>query len=122
MGRFKYISNPLTGDDKRMLYNRKHEATRKDVERAIGVLKKKWKMLKVLARGLSQCDFQNIVYTCIILHNMIIRNKGRVICDTWFEYESHCDHDPLRSHEQSLVVTQEIMDRTTHLNLKADLV
>jgi hypothetical protein len=37
----KSISNPPTDDHKRQLYKRKHEAARKDVERAFGVLKKK---------------------------------------------------------------------------------
>nr|GEW05558.1 protein ALP1-like [Tanacetum cinerariifolium] len=39
----KSIKNPGTNDHKRILYKIKHEAARKDVERAFGVLKKKWK-------------------------------------------------------------------------------
>ena len=53
---------------------------------------------------------------------MIIRHKQRAICPTWFEDEGHQDHDPLRTHEESLVVTQELMDSSTHQNLKSDLV
>ena len=53
---------------------------------------------------------------------MIIRHKQRAICPTWFEYDGHRDHDPLRSHEESLVVTQELMDSSTHLHLKSDLI
>nr|GEV30541.1 putative nuclease HARBI1 [Tanacetum cinerariifolium] len=42
----KFIKNPSTNDHKRILYKIKHEASRKDVERAFGVLKKKWKIIK----------------------------------------------------------------------------
>lgn len=91
------------------------------MKRAFGVLKKKWKMLKVPARGTYKQDLQAIIYTCIILHNMIIRYKQRTICPTWFEDEVHQPHDPLRTFEESLVVTQEIQDATTHLHLISDL-
>lgn len=37
----KSIKNPGTNDNKRILYKTMHEAARKDVERAFGVLKKK---------------------------------------------------------------------------------
>nr|GEX77653.1 hypothetical protein [Tanacetum cinerariifolium] len=36
--------------------------------------------------------------------------------------EQHCDDDPVRTHQESMQVTQEIIDRTAHLSLKADLV
>ncbi|PWA55609.1 SPX domain-containing protein [Artemisia annua] len=48
--------------------------------------------------------------------------NGRVICLTWFEAEGHRDHDTLRSHEESLVVTQELQESSTHLHLKSDLI
>ncbi|GJU22185.1 ALP1-like protein [Tanacetum coccineum] len=69
----------------------KHEAARKDVERAFGVLKQKWKIVKYSARGLTR-------------------------------KEQHRDVDPVRTHQESMQVTQEIIDRTTHLSLKVDLV
>ncbi|GJW81838.1 ALP1-like protein [Tanacetum coccineum] len=69
----------------------KHEAARKDVERAFGVLKLKWKLIKYPARGMSR-------------------------------KEQHRDDDPIRTHEESMQVTQEIVDRTAPLRLKADLV
>ena len=118
----KSISNPPTGDHKRLLYKRKHEAARKDVERAFGVLKKKWKILKVLARGFFKNDLKDIMYTCIILHNMIIKDDQRAICPTWHEEEVHQPHDPLNTFEESLAISQELEDEATHANLKSDLV
>ncbi|GJY54208.1 ALP1-like protein [Tanacetum coccineum] len=42
-----------TNDHKRILYKTKHEAARKDVERAFGVLKQKWKLIKHPAQRTS---------------------------------------------------------------------
>ncbi|GKD51912.1 ALP1-like protein, partial [Tanacetum coccineum] len=54
----KSIKNSGTNDHKRILYKTKHEAARKDVERAFGVLKKKWKLIKHPARDVDyrMCD------------------------------------------------------------------
>ncbi|GKC95288.1 ALP1-like protein [Tanacetum coccineum] len=81
----KSIKNPGTNDHKRILYKTNHEAARKDVKRAFGVLKQKWKIIKYPARGLTQ-------------------------------KEQHRDDDPVRTHAQSMQVTQEIIDRTAHLS------
>nr|GEY80893.1 protein ALP1-like [Tanacetum cinerariifolium] len=42
----KSIKNLGTHDHKRILYKTKHEAARKNVERAFSVLKQKWKLIK----------------------------------------------------------------------------
>ncbi|GJY43031.1 ALP1-like protein [Tanacetum coccineum] len=44
------------------------------------------------------------------------------ICPDFFPEEQHRDDDPVRTHVESMQVTQEIIDRTAHLSLKADLV
>nr|GEW73387.1 protein ALP1-like [Tanacetum cinerariifolium] len=116
------IKNPGMNDHKRILYKTKHEAARKDVERAFDVLKKKWKLSKHPTRGLSRRRLSDVMYTCIILHNMIIHDNGVALSPDFIREEQHRDDDPVRTHEQSMQVTQEIMNRTTHLSLKADLV
>ncbi|GJZ45108.1 ALP1-like protein [Tanacetum coccineum] len=118
----KSIKNSGTNDHKRILYKTKHEAARKDAERAFGVLKKKWKLIKYPARGMSRRRLSNVMYTCIILHNMIIHDNGEAICPDFFPEVQHRDDDPVRTHVESMQVTQEIINRTTHLSLKADLV
>ncbi|GJS71270.1 ALP1-like protein [Tanacetum coccineum] len=47
----KSISQPDSNDTKRIRYKQAHEALRKDVERAFGVLKKKWAIVRTLARS-----------------------------------------------------------------------
>ncbi|GKD19693.1 ALP1-like protein [Tanacetum coccineum] len=52
----------------------------------------------------------------------IIHDNGEAICPDFFQEEQHRDDDPVRTHEESMQVTQEIINITTHLSLKADLV
>ncbi|GKD69101.1 ALP1-like protein [Tanacetum coccineum] len=118
----KSIKNPGTNDHKRILYKTKHEAARKDLERAFGVLNQKWKIIKYPARGLTQSRLSDIMYTCIILHNMIIHDNCNAISPDFFPEEQHRDDDPVRTHAESMQVTQDIIDRLGHLSLKAYLV
>ncbi|GJW63732.1 ALP1-like protein [Tanacetum coccineum] len=90
----KSIKNPGTNDHKRILYKTKHEAARKDVERAFGVLKQKWKIIKYPARGMTRSGLSDIMYTCLILHNMIIHDNGNAISPEFFLEEQHRDDDP----------------------------
>ncbi|GJZ14085.1 ALP1-like protein [Tanacetum coccineum] len=85
---------PGTNDHKRILYKIKHEAARKDVDRA-GVLKQKWKIIKYPARGMTRSLLSDIMYTCLILHNMIIHDNGNAISPEFFPKEQHRDDDPL---------------------------
>ncbi|GJU39872.1 ALP1-like protein [Tanacetum coccineum] len=118
----KSIKNPGTNDHKRILYKTKHEAARKYVKRAFGVLKTRWKLIKYPARGMSRRRLSDVMYTCIILHNMIIHDNGEAISPDFFPEDQHRDDDHVKTHEESMQVTQEIISRTGHLSLKADLV
>ncbi|XP_028105987.1 uncharacterized protein LOC114305064 [Camellia sinensis] len=69
----KTISQPQGA--KRQLFSRMHEACRKDVERAFGVLQARFNIVNVPARGWSDEDLYYIMKTCIILHNMIIEDE-----------------------------------------------
>nr|GEV46762.1 hypothetical protein [Tanacetum cinerariifolium] len=71
----KSIAQPGSNDVKRIRYTQAHEATRKDVERAFGVLKKKWAIIRTPARSRSLKKIMHLMYTCIILHNMIRKFK-----------------------------------------------
>ncbi|GJU29894.1 ALP1-like protein [Tanacetum coccineum] len=91
----KSIKNPGMNDHKRILYKTKHEASRKDVERAFGALKKKWKLIKHPAREMSRRRLSDVMYTCIILHNIIIHDNKVVISSKFFREEQQRDDDPL---------------------------
>ncbi|GKB04343.1 ALP1-like protein [Tanacetum coccineum] len=78
----------------RMNNDMNHEAARKDAERAFGVLKSKWKLIKYPAQGMSRRRLSDVMYTCIILHNMIIHDNGEAISNDYFPKEQHRDDDP----------------------------
>lgn len=107
-------------DDKRIKFKKAQEAARKDVERAFGVLKKKWQILRDPARPWSTKKIGNIMYACIILHNMIIQDKGRAICafDEDDLPQSPVGQDP----SDSNMILRELRCRETHNNLRSDLV
>ncbi|GJY47986.1 putative nuclease HARBI1 isoform X2 [Tanacetum coccineum] len=119
---YKSISQPVSNDVKRIRYKQAHEAARKDVERAFDVLKKKWAIVRTPTRSRSLKRITHLMYTCIILHNMIRKEKGKAISPDFYPEEQHREDDPVRSAQDRLRVIREIHDEETHLNLKADLV
>nr|GEW71626.1 hypothetical protein [Tanacetum cinerariifolium] len=91
----KTISKPVDDDHKQILYKQKQESARKDVERAFGVLKKEWAIPANPTRALKKERIINMMYTCIILHNMIRKYKKYAISPKWFPEEMHQLDDPL---------------------------
>jgi len=83
----KTIAEPLTEVAK--LYATWQEASRKDIERAFGVLQRKF---QILVRDVEQWyvdEIKNIVETCIILHNMMVAERVERSEDEradWYEY------------------------------------
>nr|XP_043637805.1 uncharacterized protein LOC122608784 [Erigeron canadensis] len=71
---YPYPTNPK---DKR--FKKLQEAARKDVERAFGILKGKWKILRRPLRPMIKDKIAQYVYAACILHNMIIKGDGRAI-------------------------------------------
>ncbi|GJV72844.1 putative nuclease HARBI1 isoform X2 [Tanacetum coccineum] len=90
----KSISQPGSNDVKRIRYKQAHEAARKDVERAFGVLKKKWAIVRTPAQSRSLKRITHLMYTCIILHNMIRKEKEKAISPDFYPEEQHREDDP----------------------------
>nr|GEU82984.1 hypothetical protein [Tanacetum cinerariifolium] len=110
-------------DHKRILYKQKHESARKDVERAFSVLKKKWAILANPTRAQrKEKRFVNMIYTCIILHNMIRKYKKVTISPKWFPEEAHQPEDLLQNEEQMERVMRWIGSLQAHQNLRYDLI
>jgi hypothetical protein len=53
----------------------KKVAARKNVERAVGVLQARFAILRGLARFWNEETLADIMYACIILHNMIVEDE-----------------------------------------------
>ncbi|KAJ9548945.1 hypothetical protein OSB04_021488 [Centaurea solstitialis] len=67
-------------DDKRIKFKGAQEAARKDIERAFGILRKRWNIIKQPSRFMEIPTMRKVMYACIILHNMILENKNKAIC------------------------------------------
>ncbi|CAN1302975.1 hypothetical protein LINPERPRIM_LOCUS25671 [Linum perenne] len=112
-------------DPKRKKFKKMQEATRKDVERAFGVLQARWAIVHGAARFWHRQKLKDIMYACVILHNMIVENEGNAI-STW----SDDDVDPpisvsrgsVEEFHQYLRRHAELRDREVHQQLRADLV
>jgi Plant transposon protein len=67
------------------VFSAKQEGVRKDIERAFGILVKKFHLLAYPIRFWMEETIRNIVYACVILHNMCceerIREKGSFALD-----------------------------------------
>jgi hypothetical protein len=69
----KSIQLPIAEKDK--LNAQEQEGARKDIERALGVLQRRWCILKRPARLYDRVVLRDVVLACIILHNMIVEDQ-----------------------------------------------
>ncbi|KAJ0443793.1 putative harbinger transposase-derived protein [Helianthus annuus] len=92
-----------------------NETTRKDVERAFGVLKGRWGMLHRPVRSTTKKSIHSIVYACIILHNMLIKQDGRAISPDWVP-------DPPTQVQVPQNIQLELRNEETHFRLRYDLI
>ncbi|XP_057808851.1 protein ALP1-like [Salvia miltiorrhiza] len=63
-------------DTKEKRFKVMQEAARKDIEWAFGVLQARWAIVKGPSSLWSKEEMSDIMFTCIILHNMIIEDEG----------------------------------------------
>ncbi|XP_068340292.1 uncharacterized protein [Pyrus communis] len=80
-----YLRKPNREDLMRFLRKRQ-ESYRKDVERAFGILQAQWAIVRGAAHLWNVKDLHSIMMTCIILHNMIVK-------DEYVEIEEVSDED-----------------------------
>lgn len=126
-------SIPMAQSEKDKLYKAHQEGARKDVERAFGVLQARFAIVRNPGRMQHRDALAEIMYACIILHNMIVADERH----TYKCYDRYdCDYEeadfsvPYITAEQGpvdgfdLVLEKEaaLRDRATHRRLKADLV
>ncbi|XP_076923146.1 uncharacterized protein LOC143585187 [Bidens hawaiensis] len=112
-----YVS-PLS--DKRKYFTKKQELARKYIERAFGVLKKRWAMLANPIRFWKREKITEVVITCIILHNMILEDEGHAICQNY-----QCDipiQESMITNEQRLDKINIIKSREIHGKVRHELV
>ncbi|GJR51509.1 zinc finger, CCHC-type containing protein [Tanacetum coccineum] len=65
----------IARDEKTLKFKRVQESSRKDFERAFGVLQGRWGIIRQAARAYEINALKRIMYCCIILHNMILEDE-----------------------------------------------
>nr|XP_043633281.1 uncharacterized protein LOC122604453 [Erigeron canadensis] len=119
----KTFTDPI--DEKRKFFKKKQESACKGIERAFGVLKKRWKVLNHPAQYWDKELMQDVIYACIILHNMIFEDEDKAKCQDYNPDEPSLvpgyweQMTPLKQRIQNRHV---IKSRETHNMLTADLV
>ncbi|XP_071688678.1 uncharacterized protein [Rutidosis leptorrhynchoides] len=76
----KGYSTPI--DEPRVKFTRFQASARKDVERTFGVLQGRFAILKTPARVMSVNKMRRIMYSCIVMHNMI-QEDNSIALSTW---------------------------------------
>ncbi|XP_062112486.1 uncharacterized protein LOC133823646 [Humulus lupulus] len=76
---------PLPQGEKRKLFARCQEAVCKDVERAFGVLQSRFAIVRGPARFWQRDVLKDIMYACIILHNIIVEDE-RYAYESLFDF------------------------------------
>nr|VDD57739.1 unnamed protein product [Brassica oleracea] len=106
------------------LFAERQESSRKDVERAFGVLQSRFALLW------DKENIGRIMRTCVIFHNMIVENErgGYTLTDT-YEFESGESSRSSKVKRRTsfnignmLGIRNEVWDSKKHDRLKADLV
>ncbi|KAD4585728.1 hypothetical protein E3N88_23329 [Mikania micrantha] len=100
----------------------RQEGARNDIKRAFDVLKQKWHMIQHPARAWKPSRIRNALYACVILHNMIIEDNGRAICEFYEEDDPNLLEHVEISDEEKQANRRMIRNEDTHANLKADLI
>ncbi|XP_023729160.2 protein ALP1-like [Lactuca sativa] len=113
----KAFRHPVEERDK--FFKRRQEGARKDVERAFGVLKAKWHIVEHAARPLDLETLRYIMYACIIMHNMVVEDKGRNIAHYIPTEPRHVQFQPGTADYLHRVV--DIQDANKHRQLREDL-
>ena len=125
----KAFRNPQ--GNKKVHFTAAQEAARKDVERAFGVLQLRFAMIRGPARMWSKEDLWYIMQACVVLHNIIIEDEREDEDD--FNYNQKgtvtkvldpkdYEHRDPKVLEEFLKMHQEIEDKSTHEQLRNDLV
>lgn len=71
----KTIPHAVRQSPQQKFFAQRQEAVRKDIERAFGILVKKFHVLARPIRLWDETNIRNMLYTCVILHNMACEER-----------------------------------------------
>ncbi|CAN6351784.1 unnamed protein product [Urochloa humidicola] len=100
------------------------ESTRKDIERAFGVLQARWAVIRGPAYGWDREQLSDIMTACIIMHNMIVEDENSDAINTNF-LNIGTQVVPRNGDVQersAFVAAHKLRDRDLHIQLQKDLI
>lgn len=113
--KWKFMQCPLSMAETELegQWSRKMESMRKDVEGTFGILKNRFRILKYGLRYPSQEACDNVVFACMILHNMLLQidglDKWEGVNSEWLEEYHH--------HEEIDALEEGLSERQRHILL-----
>ncbi|GJV82013.1 ALP1-like protein isoform X1 [Tanacetum coccineum] len=114
----------VANDAKHAYFKRRQEGARKDVERAFGVLQGRWGIIQQPARAYEVNNIRRIMYSCIIMHNMILKDQKMRVFD-WNDNYANPSRNMQRTWvemcETQRQKNKEIRDLETHQSLQRNL-
>nr|GEZ17185.1 hypothetical protein [Tanacetum cinerariifolium] len=112
--------------EKYALFKRKQESARKDIERDFGVLQGRWHIICQPARAWTVNKLRRVMYTCIILHNMNLKDQKFALSE--LDQRNYICPQPniLRSWVERCEVqrrkSKELRDKQTHVKLQRNVI
>ncbi|GJT53001.1 ALP1-like protein isoform X1 [Tanacetum coccineum] len=114
----------VANDSKPSYFKKRQESARKEVERAFGVLQGCWGIQQP-ARQYHVNSIRRIMYSCIILHNMILEDQKMAVTD-WNDVYANPSKNMQRTWVERCEVqrrkAKELRDRETHISLPQNLI
>ncbi|GJY00330.1 ALP1-like protein isoform X1, partial [Tanacetum coccineum] len=114
----------VANDAKHSYFKKRQESARKDVERAFGVLQRRWGIIQQPTRQYHVNNIRRIMYSCIILHNMILEDQKMAVTE-WNDAYANPSRNMQRTWvercETQRRKTKELRDRETHISLQQNL-
>ncbi|XP_071694918.1 uncharacterized protein [Rutidosis leptorrhynchoides] len=112
-------------DEPRKKFTKFQASARNDVERTFGVLQGRFAILKTPARVMSVNKMRRIMYSCIVMHNMIQEDNGFALSTWEQEWLDKPENRPRRNIRRRVKDRRsrdkEIRDRDVHDQLREDL-
>nr|GEX22144.1 protein ALP1-like [Tanacetum cinerariifolium] len=111
-------------DPKHTYFKQRQKSVRKNVERAFGVLQRRWGPIQQPARAYEVNTLRRIMYASIIMHNMILEDQNMSIVDLNNVYSN-----PARSMQTMWIYrcetqrrkVKELRDKDTYISLQQNL-
>ncbi|GJV86576.1 ALP1-like protein isoform X1 [Tanacetum coccineum] len=114
----------MARDQKTIKFKGVQESARKDIERAFGVLQGRWGIIQQPARAYQMNTIKRIMYSCMILHNMILIKTSILVSMPICTFIQKVIFNVLGSNHARDYEgkNKELWDRRVHDDLRHDIV